>query len=57
MATARFVAEGDLRERVDRLLRSEGRHDLGRRVDVDAEPALDPAGDGGPELGQAGARG
>ena len=38
-----LVAERDLREGEDRLLRTERRDDLRRRVDRDAEAALDPA--------------
>ena len=49
-----LLAERDLREREDRLLRAERRHELGRGVDGRAEAALDPAGDRGAQLGEPG---
>ncbi len=46
-------AADDLGEPEDRLLRAERRDDLGRRVEVGAEAAREPAGDRGPQLRQA----
>ena len=48
------LADRDLREREDRLLRAERRDDLAVRVHVDAVPAPDPRRDGGAQLGQPG---
>ena len=49
-----LLAERDLCEGEDRLLRAERRHDLRRRIDRHAETPVDPAGDRGPQLRQAG---